>query len=151
MNYRNEKIRAVMQRLACTGNIPGECNGGNTTWAHANAQALGKGMGLKAHDCFVAPLCGPLCGRPGCHYLVDNELPRHVADHVWRRAFENGWRYAHTYGLVELPSIGRDYWVRYAPIDEWPADAETIIALPGAVPDAVWLMVWKDGLARVQK
>ena len=149
MSYRNKKIRTVMQRLGCCGGIPGECNGSNTTWAHANEQALGKGTGIKAHDCFVAALCGSLPGRRGCHELVDNKLPRHVAQHVWRLAFEKSWKYAHTFGLVAVPHVHPDTWARLLPGEVWPTEEQTLIALPGVIPDALWLALWQDGQVRV--
>ena len=38
---------------------------GQTQAAHANWGKYGKGMGMKAHDCFVAALCQT------CHFAID--------------------------------------------------------------------------------
>lgn len=39
--------------------------------AHLNLLVAGKGMGLKASDAFVIPLCAPGFLRIGCHSLLD--------------------------------------------------------------------------------
>ena len=43
-------------------------NHGQVVMAHANWEEFGKGMGMKAHDCFVAALCDD------CHRELDQGL-----------------------------------------------------------------------------
>lgn len=62
MNYRNKRILDEAQHHACQS-----CGSDDDTVvaAHSNQQRHGKGMGIKAHDCFVAYLCA------ACHYWLD--------------------------------------------------------------------------------
>jgi hypothetical protein len=53
--------------MPCTLRIPDICNGNpeTTVWAHSNYQRHGKGVGLKAHDCFGCFACS------ACHCWLD--------------------------------------------------------------------------------
>lgn len=55
-----------------------------TQAAHANWGVYGKGMGQKAHDCFVAALC------QDCHHEIDQgkELTKEERQQQW----ESAWR-----------------------------------------------------------
>lgn len=58
---------------------------GRTQAAHANWGKYGKGMGLKAHDCFVAALCVE------CHYQIDQGKEATAEERLdqWEFAFRN--------------------------------------------------------------
>jgi hypothetical protein len=58
--YRNPKLLKAVASLPCQ-----ECGKEGTQAAHANWSWSGKGMGIKAHDMYVAALC------PECHYALD--------------------------------------------------------------------------------
>ena len=61
MMFRSKKLLQSVREMACQA-----CGKyGASVPAHANWQQYGKGIGLKAHDIFVAALC------PLCHDLVD--------------------------------------------------------------------------------
>ncbi len=66
MTYRNKKILDASRGEPCTMRGP-NCNGDSATTvaAHSNLLSDGKGMRIKAHDCFVAFLCS------GCHDWYD--------------------------------------------------------------------------------
>jgi hypothetical protein len=81
--YRNQRILDLPKH----GDIPCQyCQrqDGTIVAAHSNHQIHGKGLGLKAHDCFVGYLCF------ACHNYVDqgkdNEALR---NYVWRTAHDN--------------------------------------------------------------
>lgn len=76
--YRNPKILALADGLPCQ-----YCDrrDGTTVAAHSNQGRHGKGTGIKAHDCFVAYLCGP------CHTFVDTSMsPIEIRNGVWQIA-----------------------------------------------------------------
>ena len=60
--YRNPKILAHANGQQCQNC---GCNDGTVVACHSNQQEHGKGRGIKAHDVFVAFLCG------NCHYWLD--------------------------------------------------------------------------------
>ncbi len=72
--------------------IPGVCNHNpeTTVWAHSNAGADGKGMGLKAHDCFGAYLCS------ACHDEYDGrthqtDLSHDELQEMFYKAMRASW------------------------------------------------------------
>ena len=62
MNYRNKRILAEAEHHPCQS-----CGADDNTVvaAHSNQGRHGKGMSIKAHDCFVAFLCA------ACHHWLD--------------------------------------------------------------------------------
>jgi hypothetical protein len=61
--WRSEAYRRRVASLPCA-----HCGiEGRSQAAHGDA---GKGMGLKACDSTCYPLCGPVPGDPGCHWLI---------------------------------------------------------------------------------
>ena len=77
--YRNRKLLDEAAKHSCQG-----CGADDNTIvaAHSNQGMHGKGLGLKAHDCFIAFLCAR------CHEFVD----RRKADQELRIDF---WVDAH--------------------------------------------------------
>lgn len=65
MNYRNRKLLDLAYQITCTLLIPGVCVGGYGEPCHANWSIYGKGMSIKAHDCFFASGCR------ACHRELD--------------------------------------------------------------------------------
>lgn len=80
--YRNKKILKAVRDFDCQ--LCGKYGRGETVPAHANWSQYGKGMGVKAHDCYVAAVCND------CHNLIDgrrgclSDTDKHEA---WRRAW----------------------------------------------------------------
>lgn len=61
---RDESYRRRVAALDCI-----HCGvAGRSQAAHSDSD--GKGMGLKACDLTCYPLCGPVPGDPGCHWLI---------------------------------------------------------------------------------
>lgn len=87
-NYENRKLLDLAHKVTdCTICLPGVCEGHSPHGcepAHANWQQYGKGMGLKAHDCFVAAACH------SCHAELDQGLRFTKAEKLeaWQRGFE---------------------------------------------------------------
>lgn len=81
MNYRNRKLLDAARDQPCM-----HCGiqDGTTVAAHSNQSRHGKGMSIKAHDCFIAFLCG------GCHYKIDqsSKLSKVERQQMWQDAFE---------------------------------------------------------------
>ena len=81
MNYRNRKLLDAARDQPCM-----HCGiqGGTTVAAHSNWSRHGKGMSIKAHDCFIAFLCS------GCHYEIDqgSKLSKVERQQMWQDAFE---------------------------------------------------------------
>lgn len=57
---------------------------GTVVAAHSNQQKHGKGMSIKAHDCFVAFLCAK------CHHEIDqgSRLSKDERQDLWQKSFE---------------------------------------------------------------
>ena len=68
---------------------------GQTQAAHANWGHYGKGMGMKAHDCFVAALCQT------CHFAIDKGAQ--MSGEERREAWEDAFRKT----LVALHEAGK--------------------------------------------
>jgi len=99
MNHRDRKLLDLAHRLHdCTIRIPGVCQGHSVEGlepAHANWSRYGKGMGIKAHDCFHAAACH------ACHAEIDQgkRLSQEERIDYWQQGFErtlliyhrNGW------------------------------------------------------------
>lgn len=92
MNYRNRAL------LNCAADAPCQncgADGRTVVAAHSNKQIHGKGMGFKAHDCFVAFLCNE------CHDWYDGRSSYSVdpsgnwdtaeRDLMFQRAMNRTW------------------------------------------------------------
>lgn len=81
MNYRNRDLLDAARGQPCM-----YCGVEDDTVvaAHSNQSRHGKGMSIKAHDCFVAFLCAR------CHYQLDqgSKLTRQERQELWQEAHE---------------------------------------------------------------
>lgn len=85
--YRNPKILKAAQHAPCM--VCGST--GTTVAAHSNQSRHGKGMGMKAHDCFVAFLCVKH------HSIVDGSI-----GHLTREESREMWSFAHDKTILFL-------------------------------------------------
>lgn len=84
-NYRNRALLDLAYEIPCTLQIDGVCAGGNAGEpAHSNMSEHGKGMSIKAHDCYFASACRP------CHAELDHgkRFTREERREIWRKGFE---------------------------------------------------------------
>jgi hypothetical protein len=87
-SYRNKKILQSAKDEQCTMRTT-FCNQNPQTVvaAHSNWSEDGKGMGIKADDCFIAYCCS------GCHSALDQGLiPNDEARDLFHRAMKLTWR-----------------------------------------------------------
>jgi hypothetical protein len=91
--YRNPKLLKAVASLACQ-----ECGKEGTQAAHANWSWSGKGMGIKAHDMYVAALC------PECHYALDQgkDMQKWEREELWLRAWRKTIYELFERGLVDV-------------------------------------------------
>jgi hypothetical protein len=91
--YRNPKLLKAVASLPCQ-----ECGKEGTQAAHANWSWSGKGMGMKAHDMYVAALC------PECHYILDQgkDLAKWEREEMWLRAWRKTIYELFERGLVDV-------------------------------------------------
>ena len=91
--YRNPKLLKAVASLHCQ-----ECGKEGTQAAHANWSWSGKGMGMKAHDMYVAALC------PECHYILDQgkDLAKWEREELWLRAWRKTMYELFERGLVDV-------------------------------------------------
>jgi len=78
--YRNKTYLKAVASLPCQ-----HCGlEGSTQASHANWVWSGKGMGIKAHDCFTAALC------QSCHFSLDQgkDLTRDEREEMWTTAWK---------------------------------------------------------------
>ena len=78
--FRDKKLLKAVASLPCQ-----HCGlEGSTQASHANWGWSGKGMGLKAHDCFVAALC------VDCHRELDQgkDMPKFAREEMWTNAWK---------------------------------------------------------------
>jgi transcription elongation factor Elf1 len=78
--FRSKKLLASVKDFDCQ--VCGKY--GQTVPAHANWQEYGKGMGLKAHDMYVAAVC------THCHDMIDGRIGKLTEDEkreLWHRAW----------------------------------------------------------------
>jgi hypothetical protein len=75
-----------------------ECGKEGTQAAHANWSWSGKGMGIKAHDMYVAALC------PECHYALDQgkDMQKWEREELWLRAWRKTIYELFERGLVDV-------------------------------------------------
>jgi hypothetical protein len=82
---RDEAYRRYVASHACF-----RCGiAGISQAAHANSAAAGKGMGIKASDEALFPLCATTAGRPGCH--EEHDQSRDDLSRDERRSIELEW------------------------------------------------------------
>ena len=87
MTFRSPALLKLAKGAPCLIAIPGICRGNNETVVacHGDWQDLGKGVGLKAHDCYIA------FGCQDCHSAVDwrtQRLEKADRRYYWQRGFE---------------------------------------------------------------
>lgn len=85
--YRCPALLNLARGAPCLTAIEGVCNGNSETVvaAHSNWLDHDKGVGLKAHDCFIAFACQE------CHSAIDgrtHRLPKADRRYYWQRGFE---------------------------------------------------------------
>ena len=97
MNYRNPALIELARNAPCQwcGN-----DDGTTVWAHSNSSTHGKGMGIKAHDCFGAVLC------MRCHDIVDGRntegYDRETRVHIFEQARNRTLLHLWQSGLIRV-------------------------------------------------
>lgn len=81
MNYRNRPLLNLANGQSCQ--LCG-AQDGTIVSAHSNQSRHGKGMSIKAHDCFIAWLC------VRCHAEIDHgkDLSREERRDRWQAAHE---------------------------------------------------------------
>lgn len=78
MSYRNKRVLQEARNHPCQ---LCKSDDGTVVAAHSNSQRHGKGMGIKAHDCFV----GYVCAR--CHHIIDQGSEANsVRTYMWMAA-----------------------------------------------------------------
>ncbi len=95
MNYRNDRLLALAHDIPCQLQIPGVCVGGMGEAAHSNFSEHGKGVSMKAHDCFFSSACRP------CHHAIDNG---NLLTRDERRQY---WRDGHDRTMLTLWRLGK--------------------------------------------
>lgn len=82
-NYRDRQLLDLAYEFDCMLRLPGICEGGRGEPCHSNQQWHGKGMGVKAHDCWFVPGCR------ACHRELDQGrlLSKDERREAWDRAF----------------------------------------------------------------
>lgn len=94
-NYRNRKLLDLAKGQACQ--LCG-AQDGTIVAAHSNQSKHGKGMSIKAHDCFIAWLCHR------CHHELDqgSAWTRAEREHYWQAAHERTLLRMFLDGLIEV-------------------------------------------------
>lgn len=101
MNYRNRQLLDLArgETCACCG-----ADDGTVVAAHSNQSAHGKGMSIKAHDCYIAFLCHR------CHSWLDQgsgeymgmECSREVKRRMFDEAMHATWLRLWEKGLIRV-------------------------------------------------
>lgn len=149
--YRNRKLLEVVHVLTCQSTLDG-CNLRPVQAAHSDDSQHGKCLSRKAHDCYIATLCGPAHHRHGCHYEIGSghRLARWERRDIWRQAWQATFSLLYAQGLIVVPKLDVAEWSRLTGGMLWPAEGrESVAALPGLIPDPVWLDLWQSGRAKV--
>jgi hypothetical protein len=98
--YRSKRLLDAARGQECTIQIPGICNRNpeTTVAAHSNSWRHGKGLGIKAHDCYVAWACS------SCHAEIDqgSKLSRQQKDDYWQAGFEKTILQKFLLGIVRV-------------------------------------------------
>lgn len=99
-NFVDKKLREIARGQPCMIRVRGICTGGgeDSVWCHSNSQRHGKGMGIKAHDCYGAIGCF------ACHSYIDNDKDGSREEKQWAflQGFERTILYLWTQGLVKV-------------------------------------------------
>jgi hypothetical protein len=82
--FRSNRLLKAAQGQSCMIRIPDVCNGNNETTVAAHSNwGHGKGMGIKAHDCFIAWACSD------CHREIDQgKMTKQDKQFYWQQGFE---------------------------------------------------------------
>lgn len=83
--FRSKRLLNAAHGQQCMVKIPNVCNGNpdTTVAAHSNQLTHGKGMGIKAHDCFIAWACSD------CHREIDQgKMNKEDKQYYWQQGFE---------------------------------------------------------------
>jgi hypothetical protein len=98
--FRSKRLLDSARGQNCTLRIPGVCNGNpdTTVAAHSNQLVHGKGLGLKAHDCFIAWSCS------SCHIEIDQglKLSRQQKNDYWQSGFERTILQMFLLGIIKV-------------------------------------------------
>jgi hypothetical protein len=92
--YRSKNLLKAVASLPCQ-----HCGlEGSTQAAHANWVWSGKGMGIKAHDCYTAALC------QSCHYEIDQgkDMLKFAREEMWTNAWKKTILQLFERGLIEI-------------------------------------------------
>lgn len=85
MNFRSRALLDLCYEFDCLLRVDGVCTGGVGEPCHANWSRHGKGMSIKAHDCYAVPGCR------ACHNWLDQgPHDGEIKYSVWTEAF---WKY----------------------------------------------------------
>lgn len=98
-NFRSRALLDLCYQFDCLLQIPLVCDGGRGEPCHSNQQIIqGKGMSIKADDCFVVPGCRR------CHMALDSgsKLSREEKQDLWNRAYFNYQRILWKEGCIGL-------------------------------------------------
>lgn len=98
--FRSKRLLDSARGQQCQIQIEGVCNGNSETVvaAHSNNLRHGKGMGIKAHDCFGAWACN------NCHAEIDqgSKLSRQEKDEYWQLGFERTILQMFLLGIIKV-------------------------------------------------
>ena len=89
MTYRNQRLLEALRGLPCQ--LCG-IEDGTIVAAHSNQQIHGKGMGVKAHDCYVAALCFKCHSQIDQGTLYDKQTRREMWDLAFQRTILELWK-----------------------------------------------------------
>jgi len=142
--HRDRKLLDLMHTLPCFLRGIG-CEGMPAVPCHSNQLIHGKGLSMKAHDCFVAAGCNT------CHHEIDNgkNLDKAAAHTLWRNGIDLTFMWVYGSGEVVLPVLDVEEWSALNAPRVYPFSSETTVAYPHTVTDEVWLQLWKEGRAHV--
>lgn len=99
--FRSPALLALAKGAPCLIAVPGVCRGNFETVVacHSNWLEHGKGVGLKAHDCFIA------FGCQECHNAIDKrtqQLEPVDRRYYWQRGFERTVLYLFENGKLRV-------------------------------------------------
>ena len=95
MNFRNRKLLDTARDMPC---MSCGIEDGTIVAAHGNGSQYGKGMGIKAHDCFFAGLCHK------CHADYDhgNRMTKAEKQVFFSRAMAKTWLWLWNNGKLKV-------------------------------------------------
>lgn len=98
MNFRSRELLDLAYLLPCQYQLDC-CEGGNAGEpSHSNQPIHGKGMSIKAHDCFFVPACR------SCHVEMDQgrRYNREEKRDIWNAAFFRTTLLLWQMGLIQV-------------------------------------------------